>query len=157
MGHPVTGRAGAAPGGLVTVAFANEGDFTSWHDGKCTELGIPFPGVNGATGEPDPAAQWTQAAAAPRVIDGYWTVTLTPEQIAADSTLKGLEVLTVKYPSEPGSPTDENGNPVSVIEVVPPELYYKEIPEGDWATDTEAVEAYLRRAWRGTTDTEAQG
>lgn len=115
-------RAGAAPG-PVTVAFPNEGDFHSWHDIECAKYGIPFPGHNGATGEPEVTSQWTTAVIEPRVIDGYWTITVTQEQIDADATLKALEVLTVKYPAEPGGDTDANGQPISIIEVVPPESF----------------------------------
>lgn len=111
------------PNAPVTVAFANQGDFTAWHDAKCLELGIPAPGF--IEGQEGPAVehQWTQAYVEPRVIDGYWTVTLPPEEIAADATLKALEVLTVKYPASPGSDVDEAGQPISAIEVAPIETY----------------------------------
>ncbi len=35
--------------------------FTAWHSLAKTELGIPHPGRNAATGEIDPDAQWTTA------------------------------------------------------------------------------------------------
>lgn len=127
-----------APAGPVTVAFANEGDYHSWHDGKCLELGIPVPGHNQGTGHVAIVAQWTTAYAAPRIIDGYWTVTLSAEEVAADPVLKSLEVLTVKYPATPGGDTDENGQPISIIEVVPPEVYEKPLP-GNWTDPQDGV------------------
>lgn len=36
-------------------------EFDAWHATVCTGLGIPHPGVNVATGEVDPDAQWTTA------------------------------------------------------------------------------------------------
>jgi hypothetical protein len=129
LGNAVTGdpHASAPAGGPVTVAFANEGDFGAWHDTKRAELGIPAPGYD-HEGNPAILEQWTTAVVEPRVIDGYWTVTLPADQVAADATLKSLEVLTVKYPSEPGSPVDANGSPISEIAVVPPEQFHAPIP-----------------------------
>jgi hypothetical protein len=97
MGDTVTIRGETSA--MVTVAFANEGDFSAWHDAKRVELGVPFPGYNTATGEPAVTAQWTTAVVAPVVDDGYWCVTLTAEQVAADPILKSLEVWTFKNPT----------------------------------------------------------
>jgi hypothetical protein len=98
VGDAVTGDPRASAG-LVTVAFANEGDYHAWHDAECAARGVPFPGHNQATGEPEVLAQWTTAVVAPVVDDGYWCVTVTAEQVAADPVLKGLEVWTFKNPT----------------------------------------------------------
>jgi hypothetical protein len=99
---------------VITVAFPNEGDFGSWHDARCRELGVPFPGYD-HEGNPAILDQWTTAVADPWTIDGYTCITVSEDEYANDPTLKGYEVVTVKYPSEPGSPVDANGDPISSI------------------------------------------
>jgi hypothetical protein len=113
---------------MSTVQFADMAAYTTWHDGKCAELGIPYPGYNGESGDPAITSQWTTAYVAPLVIDGYHTVTLDDETIAADPVLSTLPTMVIRR-GAPGSDVDENGDPVSVIEVVPPEQYEKSLPD----------------------------
>jgi hypothetical protein len=42
-------------------AWPTEDDFDAWHTSAKAALGIPYPGVNQATGEVDESAQWTTA------------------------------------------------------------------------------------------------
>lgn len=130
MGHSVTvdARASAPAGGNVVVAFANAGDYGAWHDAKCREVGIPVQGRNTETDED--AGVWTTAFVAPWLVDGYVCVSLPADVIAADATLKSLEVLTVKYPAAPGSDVDVDGNPISEITIPAPGVPYEQpIPD----------------------------
>jgi hypothetical protein len=128
--------AAAAPSGLVTVAFPNAGDFGAWHDAQCAARGVPFPGRD-AAGYPAILAQWTTAVADPWEIDGYVCVTLTADEYANDPTLKGLEVVTVKYPSAPGSDVDANGDPISEI-TVPAFEWHQQVPP-QWTDPDDGV------------------
>lgn len=135
----MTGRAGAAPGGLVTVAFASAGDFGAWHDAKCAELGIPHPGYIEGVAVPAMRQQWTTAYATPWNVDGYTCVSLSAEEVAADPVLKGLEVLTVKYPAEPGGDVDAEGQPISELTIPAPDVPYLQPIPPTW-TDGNGVE-----------------
>jgi hypothetical protein len=117
---------GEAPAALVTVAFANAGDFGAWHDAKCAELGIPYPGYD-HEGAPALDAAWTTSAAIPWSVDGYVCVTLPPEVIAADATLKSLEVMTVKL--------GEDGTPLGEVTVPAPGVPYEQPIPPEWTDD----------------------
>lgn len=112
---------------MSTVVFPTEAEFISWHDGKCAEHGIPYPGQNAETGEVDTSAQWMTAYAAPLMVDGQLTVTLPDEEVAADPVLSTLQTIEIIYPVPPRGTHDADGNPASVIEVVPPENYQKAV------------------------------
>lgn len=112
---------------MSTVVFPSEAEFVTWHDGKCTELGIPYPPQNAETGEVDASAQWMTAYVAPMLVDGQITVTLPDEEVAADPILSTLQVIEVRLPVPPRGDTDADGNPASVIEMVPPERYQKAV------------------------------
>lgn len=113
---------------MSTVVFPTEEDFISWHDGKCTELRIPYPATNVETGELDTSAQWMTSYITPVIVDGNLTVTLPDEEVANDPVLSTLQVIEIKYPVPPRGTTDADGNPASDITPVPPDRYAKPIP-----------------------------
>jgi hypothetical protein len=108
------------------VGFADEATFTEWHDQRCLENGIPFPGRD-TDGVPMLDHQWTTAYAAPVRIDGTICVAGSPEAIAEDKYLTTLPVVVPRLPVEPGSDVDENGDPISVVETEFME-YHKPLP-----------------------------
>lgn len=79
--------------------WPSEADFDAWHATVCIGLGIPHPGINDATGETDPDAQWTTAyTAAAEVAADDWRAIVEPD-IAAT------------YPDGLGTPCDPPPTP----------------------------------------------
>jgi hypothetical protein len=76
-------------GDAVTwVAFTDAAAFAAFHDAACADHGIPHPGRNAATGDVDPAAQWTTAYVDP--VDDAGTI--KANVTADDVTTYGLTV-----------------------------------------------------------------
>lgn len=57
--------------------------FDAWHNTACSALGIPHPGHNAATGEPDLDATWTTAYTDPVEVDtDDWRAVVEPHVAA---------------------------------------------------------------------------
>jgi hypothetical protein len=80
---------------MTWVVFANRGAFESWHAIKWAGQGIPHPGYNQATNEPDILGQWTDAYSDPWTADNTITVytNVPPDVVTADG-LTEAEVTT---------------------------------------------------------------
>jgi hypothetical protein len=77
--------------------------FNVWHDAICSDLHIPHPGRNAATGEIDPDAQWTTAyTTVTEVADDDWRAWSDDDVAALHPELLGT-------PSEP-PPSPDNGD-----------------------------------------------
>lgn len=52
--------------------WGSQGEFDTWHDALCEQLGYPITGLNQATGLPDENAQKTIAYTNATQVNGKW-------------------------------------------------------------------------------------
>ena len=101
---------------MTWAAFTDPAAFVAFHDAACADHGIPHPGRNGATGEVDPAAQWTTAYTNP--VDDHGTI----KAAVADEDVTTYGLTTTTAPVY----FDADGLPVPDPPTVPAWEWHKE-------------------------------